>query len=263
MNLEKYLQIASHLIPRDCPALQRPVIRHPDLQPNNIFVSSELEISGLIDWQHSTVLPSFLQCGIPQSLQNYGDEISKSLQVPTLPEDFNELEEIHQVQHAELFRKRQLHYLYVKLTAEKNPEHYNALTYHFSTLRRQVFHRASDPWEGDDMTLKADLVTLSRNWGELTGDARIPCPIFFSRDESSECLRLARQQSDADKQSQACQEATGVANEGWVPVEYYDEAKGRERKLTADALDAAETEEERVRINENWIFDDFCEDDYT
>ncbi|KAH1573020.1 hypothetical protein KXX17_009265 [Aspergillus fumigatus] len=196
-------------------------------------------------------------------LQNYGDEISKSLQVPTLPEDFNELEEIHQVQHAELFRKRQLHYLYVKLTAEKNPEHYNALTYHFSTLRRQVFHRASDPWEGDDMTLKADLVTLSRNWGELTGDARIPCPIFFSRDESSECLRLARQQSDADKQFQACQEATGVANEGWVPVEYYDEAKGRERKLTADALDAAETEEERVRINENWIFDDFCEDDYT
>ncbi|KAH2460525.1 hypothetical protein KXW63_000568 [Aspergillus fumigatus] len=196
-------------------------------------------------------------------LQNYGDEISKSLQVPTLPEDFNELEEIHQVQHAELFRKRQLHYLYVKLTAEKNPEHYNALTYHFSTLRRQVFHRASDPWEGDNMTLKADLVTLSRNWGELTGDARIPCPIFFSRDESSECLRLARQQSDADKQFQACQEATGVANEGWVPVEYYDEAKGRERKLTADALDAAETEEERVRINENWIFDDFCEDDYT
>ncbi|KAH1514029.1 hypothetical protein KXX29_001403 [Aspergillus fumigatus] len=263
VNLEKYLQIASHLIPRDCPALHRPVIRHPDLQPNNIFVSSELEISGLIDWQHSTVLPLFLQCGIPQSLQNYGDEISKSLQVPTLPEDFNELEEIHQVQHAELFRKRQLHYLYVKLTAEKNPEHYNALTYHFSTLRRQVFHRASDPWEGDNMTLKADLVTLSRNWGELTGDARIPCPIFFSRDESSECLRLARQQSDADKQFQACQEATGVANEGWVPVEYYDEAKGRERKLTADALDAAETEEERVRINENWIFDDFCEEDYT
>lgn len=199
MNLEKYLQIASHLIPRDCPAFHRPVIRHPDLQPNNIFVSSELEISGLIDWQHSTVLPLFLQCGIPQSLQNYGDEISKSLQVPTLPEDFNELEEIHQVQHAELFRKRQLHYLYVKLTAEKNPEHYNALTYHFSTLRRQVFHRASDPWEGDNMTLKADLVTLSRNWGELTGDARIPCRIFFSRDESSECLRLARQQSDADK----------------------------------------------------------------
>ncbi len=79
MNLEKYLKVAPHLVSRDCPALHRPVLRHPDLQPNNIFVSNKLEIKGLIDWQHSTVLPLFLQCGIPQSLQNYGDEISESL----------------------------------------------------------------------------------------------------------------------------------------------------------------------------------------
>lgn len=34
-----------------------------------------------------------------------------------------------------------------------------------------------------------------------------------------------------------------------------------ERKLKSDALDAAETGE-RIRIQENWIFDDFCEEDY-
>ncbi|EAW09030.1 uncharacterized protein ACLA_077770 [Aspergillus clavatus NRRL 1] len=262
-NLEKYLKIAPHLISRDCPALHRPVIRHPDLQPNNILVSNELEIKGLIDWQHSTVLPLFLQSGIPQSLQNYGDEISESLQTPTLPSNFDELEEIEQFQHAELFRKRQLHYLYVKLTADKNSEHYDALTYHFSALRRRLFHHASDPWEGDNMTLKADLVTLSRNWGEVNPDATESCPIFFSDDESSEYLRLERAQSEADGQFQACQEAIGVGNEGWVPVAHYDEAKRRERKLKADALGAAETEEERARIEENWIFDDFCEEDYT
>ncbi|KAH2984236.1 hypothetical protein KXV25_001497 [Aspergillus fumigatus] len=227
-------------------------IPYPVTEPKSLLVASEV---ATIDFLRSHGIP------VPKI---YGySAVADNPAGPYFTEDFNELEEIHQVQHAELFRKRQLHYLYVKLTAEKNPEHYDALTYHFSTLRRQVFHRASDPWKGDNMTLKADLVTLSRNWGELTGDARIPCPIFFSRDESSECLRLARQQSDADKQFQACQEAIGVANEGWVPVEYYDEAKGRERKLQADALDAAETEEERVRINENWIFDDFCEEDYT
>ncbi|KAB8277333.1 kinase-like domain-containing protein [Aspergillus minisclerotigenes] len=240
VNLEKYLQIARHLIPQDSPALHRPVIRHPDLQPNNIF--------------HSTVLPLFLQCGIPQSLQNYGDEISESLQTPSLPRNFDKLEEMQQFQQAEPFRKRQLHYLYVRLTAEKNPEHYNALTYHFSTLRRRIFHHASDPWEGDNITLKADLVTLSKNWGEVTGDAGSPCPIFFSDDESSDCLRLAREQSDADQQFQACQEAIGVANEGWVPVAYYDEAKARERKLKADALDTAETEEKRARIEKKLDF---------
>jgi hypothetical protein len=47
-----------------------------------------------------------------------------------------------------------------------------------------------------------------------------------------------------------------------VPVAYYDEAKEHERKFKADALDAAETKEEKARIEENWIFDDFYEEDY-
>jgi CRISPR/Cas system CSM-associated protein Csm2 small subunit len=98
-----------------------------------------------------------LQCGIPESLQNYGDEISESLQLPTLPNNFDELEEIEQFQQAELLRRRQLHYFYVKLTAERNPEHYEALTLDFSTLRRRLFDHAGDPWEGDNVTLTADL----------------------------------------------------------------------------------------------------------
>lgn len=102
--MDKYLQIAPHIMPRDCPALYRPVIRHPDLQPNNIFVSNKLEIKGLIDWQYSTILPLFLQCGIPQSLQNYGDEISSSLQTPALLSNFDKLEEIEQSCYIELFR---------------------------------------------------------------------------------------------------------------------------------------------------------------
>ncbi|KAJ5562716.1 hypothetical protein N7535_002839 [Penicillium sp. DV-2018c] len=262
MNLEKYLKVAPHLASLNRSALHRPVLRHPDLQPNNILVSNELEIKGLIDWQHSTVLPLFLQCGIPQNLQNYGDEISESLQIPTLPNNFNELEEKERLQHAELYRKRQLHYLYVKLTADKNPEHYDALTYDFRALRRRIFHHARDPWEGDNIDLKADLVTLSRNWKQVNPDAKSPCPIFFSDEESSECLRLEREQSEADEQLQDCHEAIGVGTEGWVPVAYYEEAKRRERKFKAVALDAAETDEERARVQEDWIFDDFCEEDY-
>jgi len=32
--------------------------------------------------------------------------------------------------------------------------------------------------------------------------------------------------------------------------------------MKADALDAAKTEEEKARIQENWIFDDFREEEY-
>jgi hypothetical protein len=260
--LEKFLQIAPQLIPRDNVSLHRPVIRHPDLQPNNIFVSDTLETTGLIDWQHSTALPYFLQCGIPQSLQNYGDEISESLQTPTLPIDFKDMEEMQQYHEAELFRRRQLHYLYVKLTAETNPMHYEALAYDFSILRRRLHDHSTEPWEGDNVTLKADLVNVSSKWAQITSDVRECCPISFSDTESAECLRLERAQSEADEQFQACQDVIGVRAEGWVPVDQYDEAKRRERTLRADALDAAETDQERATIQKHWIFDNFYEDEY-
>lgn len=35
-SLRNYLHIASDLIPQNNPTITRPVMRHPDLQPNNI-----------------------------------------------------------------------------------------------------------------------------------------------------------------------------------------------------------------------------------
>ncbi|KAJ3987972.1 kinase-like domain-containing protein [Lentinula detonsa] len=65
-NLERYLNITSSLVPRD-PALSRFYIRHPDLQPNNIFVSrspgSHCKIVSLFDWQHTSILPMFVFAG--------------------------------------------------------------------------------------------------------------------------------------------------------------------------------------------------------
>lgn len=42
-NLETYLRIAPHLIPNDNDVLLCPTMRHPDLQPNNAFVSDDLD----------------------------------------------------------------------------------------------------------------------------------------------------------------------------------------------------------------------------
>lgn len=66
------------------PSLLRPTLRHPDLQPPNIFVSDDFKTVGLIDWQHGSILPLFLQAGVPKYWQNTSDEpviIAK----PTLP----------------------------------------------------------------------------------------------------------------------------------------------------------------------------------
>ncbi|KAF2437996.1 hypothetical protein P171DRAFT_467594 [Karstenula rhodostoma CBS 690.94] len=269
-SLAKYLRVAPYLIPHNNETLNRPTLRHPDLQPNNVFVSDELEITGLIDWQHCAILPLFAQCGIPNSLQNYGDSVSESLATPELPAHFDELDDRSQFEQVLLLRRRQLHYFYVATTAKLNPTHYDALTYNFSMLRRKLFDHASCPWEGDNVTLKADLISLSENWSSIaapepgaSGDTRTLCPISFTEDEVTECKRLNAAQIEADEQLQACRDVIGIGPEGWVPLEYYEETKQRALKLKADALEAAESEEERVRLGEHWIFDDFDEEVYS
>ncbi|KAL1598080.1 hypothetical protein SLS59_007090 [Nothophoma quercina] len=269
-SLHKYLQAVPYMIPNGDPTITRPTLRHPDLQPNNVFVSDDLSITGLIDWQHCALLPLFLQCGIPNSLQNYGDSISESLIPPELPHDFDEMSEDEQFEQVVLLRRRQLHYFYVAATAKLNPVHYDALTRDFSTLRRKLFDHASSPWEGDNITLKADLIELEQNWSDMTtsnsntsNDAKPVCPISFSEDDVKHYLHLNAVQMEADEQLQACRNAIGIGPEGWVPLDQYDEIKQRESKLKADALEAAESEQERLMLLEHWIFDDFDEDEYS
>lgn len=269
-SLDKYLQIASYLTPNDDDSLTLPTMRHPDLQPNNVLVSSKSEITGLIDWQHCSILPLFLQCGIPNSFQNYNDAVSEALQLPELPSDFDKLNETQQFEQLEVLRRRQLHYYYVILTEKLNPLHYHALELEFSILRRKVFRHASDPWEGDNATLQADLIRVTENWSKITGSELNtkssvipPCPISFPEDVVSECLRLNSAQIEADEELEACREVIGVGPEGWVPTDHYEEAKQRESKLKADSLAAAESEEERATAVEHWIFDDFDEEEYS
>ncbi|KAF2622106.1 hypothetical protein BU25DRAFT_352810, partial [Macroventuria anomochaeta] len=268
--LDKYLQAVPHIIPKGDATLTRPTLRHPDLQPNNVFVSDDLSITGLIDWQHCALLPLFLQCGIPNSLQNYGDSITESLTPPELPHNFDELSENKQFEQVMLLRRRQLHYFYVAATAKLNPMHYDALTHGFSTLRRKLFDHASSPWEGDNITLKADLVELGQNWPNITAsnlstndDASPLCPISFSKDDVKDCLHMNAAQIEADEQLQACRDAIGIGHEGWVPLDQYNEVKQRASKLKADALEAAGSEQERLMLHEHWIFDDFDEDEYS
>lgn len=186
-----------------------------------------------------------------------------------MPENFKDMSEEDQLEQVMLLQKRQLHYSYVTATKDKNPLHYGTLTHDLTALRINIFRHASDPWEGDNVTLKADLTRVVQNWPTLamsgleSAVATTPCPITFSEEERKECLRLNPEQIDADKQLQLCADIVSVANLGWVSTEFYDEVKERERKFKEDVLTAAESDEERRTLCEHWIIDASDEDEYT
>lgn len=205
-NLEKYLQAVPHAVPRDSIKLHSPTLRHPCLHPNNVFVSDDLEITGLIYWQHSPVLTLFLQCSIPNTFQNFGDSVSDSLTRPELPEGFDELTEKEQYEQIMLLRWRQLHFFYIAATMQYDPMHADALSHDLSTLRQKLFISSGSPWEGDNSTFEADLVELAQEWSSVTTPStitnnapRAPCPVNLSRVETEKCLRLKALQNQADE----------------------------------------------------------------
>jgi hypothetical protein len=100
-----YLNLVPLPVPKQA-RLSRPTVRHPDLSPSYIFDSDAGEITGLIDWQHTSVLPLFLQGKIPKHFQNWGDENSENFRAPRLPENFDDMEESEQVSALETYRKR-------------------------------------------------------------------------------------------------------------------------------------------------------------
>jgi hypothetical protein len=240
-NLDRYLLIASSLVPRD-PALGHFRIRHPDLQQNNIIVSrspdSNWRVVGLFDWQHTSILPPFLLAGIPERLQNYDDPVSQSMTRPSLPENLDDLDETEQSRAKELYRRRLVHYHYVKNTEECNELHYAALTDPMGVLRRRLFYHASDPWEGETLALKVALIQATENWETLTGGGA-PCPVVFDAEDVRETMKLDEEQRGADETLEACQNMIGFGPEGWVPTEHYEEAMTRSKQLKEDALAAA------------------------
>ena len=143
-HLGVYLQIVDRPFPKE-PFLNRPTLRHPDLNPNNILISEEADIVGLIDWQHSKILPLFLQAGTPSHLQNYGHPVSEDLSQPQLPQDVDDLEEEDREREFELYRRRHVHFHYVDATAKHDDRHFKTLMHPAGLFRRKIFQHADEP----------------------------------------------------------------------------------------------------------------------
>ncbi|KAF9059859.1 protein kinase subdomain-containing protein PKL/CAK/Fmp29 [Rhodocollybia butyracea] len=264
-SLNRYLLIAQSLIPNN-PATHHFCIRHPDLKQSNIIVSKSADtgwqVIGLIDWQHTSILPLFILGGIPDCLQNYDDEISlSSMPPPPLPENLSSLTESEQIEAKELHRRRLIHYQYVKNTAECNILHYEALTDRVGMFLRRLFYVASEPWEGETFALKDALIYATEKWERLTGGGA-PCPVAFDAEDVRETKKLEAMLREDDKMFEAIRAIVNFDSDTWVSNMQYDEAMARGKCLKEKALAAAMSAEERAEIMAHWLLDDIDETNY-
>lgn len=262
-NLRDYLELAHLAVPGNAD-YTKPTLRHPDLSPANILVSDDNKITGLIDWQNTAILPLFLQSSLPMHFQNWGDEESEIFKRPELAADFDELSADEKAIAMEVYRRRQVHYLYVGHTRFSDELHFRAMTEEHLVMMNKLYVAAWRPWEENNVSLKAELIRFLQTWHEmmsLTRSKDIKAPITYAADEIQDCLALDKEQEDSDGRIQRICDSLPVTIEGWVDCEQYETARVRAAEVKAFLFDNAESEEERKEFERCWPFQDHIEID--
>lgn len=230
---------------RSCPRKIGSTDRPSDIPiSNNIFIDDDYNIVSVLDWQHSEVLPLFLHAGIPGSLQNYGDPESEAVKKPEIPDNLHELSEIERQNDMELYRRRHAHFYYIGATSAKLEAHYRAMAHDTLLFRKKMYAHASEPWEGNSIPLKADLVQAARllpGVRNKMADADETASGAFAELDgpaAEEFMDKLIEQEEIDARMRIIRDIIGVGVDGWVPSERYDEAVAEAQRLKGEFFEA-------------------------
>jgi hypothetical protein len=89
--LSRFIQLAPYLIQPGSSSALAPTLRHPDLSLGNILLApGSTRIVSIIDWQDAVIYPRFMQAGY-FAFCEHDSSRPQSLQIPSLPDHFNEM----------------------------------------------------------------------------------------------------------------------------------------------------------------------------
>lgn len=223
--LSLHRAVGSVLIPKPSASgnLARPFLWHTDLHNGNIFISSEGKVSGIIDWQHTPILPLFCRVVLPRSM-----EIGEKDMIFELPSDFKFRSEREKFELRNKFRASMLKRHYMAATKEKIPEVNDFLTVNeVGAIRKQTFGTVGGSFEHstDVILLREHLLRMQLAWNKLISSHgnEMDCPISINGDE------LSRHQADGkiwtDFKNDLQARTIPVSHDGWVPKQDFVVAK--------------------------------------
>ncbi|KDQ15832.1 hypothetical protein BOTBODRAFT_144879 [Botryobasidium botryosum FD-172 SS1] len=249
--LDRYTAVAPYLVPSD-PTLTRPALWHRDIHFGNIFLSKDalaegrVTISSVIDWQHTSIIPLYLQARVPRFIRYYRPTVLPTgLQSVPLPDNFGALSEEEQRVATIDTEEANRHKLYEASSASLNPEYYQTFSFELQQLIVPLIRSSHSTWYGGFIPLR-DLLRLVDNW-DLLIKSGAPCPIQFSDAERERHKSEAQAWQDKEDVQEVFQARIGVHDDGWVSTEAYDAALAAneeyKRELAADIVDPGERED--------------------
>ncbi|PGH06237.1 hypothetical protein AJ80_08206 [Polytolypa hystricis UAMH7299] len=214
--LQKYLALVPYLLPKDdSNSLNQPTLRHPDLNPNNVFISPETgPITSIIDWQHATIEPRLLVAGYPRAFENPEINEPLDLEEPKLPAEYDSLGVEEKAEADELYRRQTLFHYYHIFNGVLNKAHLSALRDPLLHLRKHLVDRASRQWSGNLITLMGAL------WRDEIG---VNEDGWVSNEGYEDAVRRARQlKNNLTVETEGDEEDIALLNKGW-PFQDHEE----------------------------------------
>ena len=228
------------------------VLWHPDLNLGNVIVSPKdpTVIEGLIDWQSSTLAPLLLQCRVPFFLEPPKGYV-RGAKAPELPENYNQLDDIQQLQAKEEMDRATRWKMYETYTLIKNLDVYNAL----GVDRRlwEPLGRCGKSFDYNNIVpLRSSLIRVCNEWSllQLPGE----CPFSFSKGELEKHQEESIRHQDKVYLQALARDQLGADDEGWISLHEWESAKGENDRLRDEFVETISREMRKEEAIMMWPF---------
>ncbi|PLB54903.1 hypothetical protein P170DRAFT_398674 [Aspergillus steynii IBT 23096] len=250
--LSQFLQLAPHLSPSG--TYSAPTLRHPDLSLSNILLApGSTKIISIIDWQDTVISPRFMQSGYPAFCEHDSSQ-PQSLQIPSLPDDFDQMSIEQQRECIAAFRLEEANLYYTAATGIHNEQHMELLKLPHLGMRQYLLRQTGYPWDADLINLRAALVgvTTPSVWTGLSSEA---CPVVFSAGEREEAMAESQGWNESEQLLSRVREHLGIDAEGGTEPENYERAREGNRRFRMEMVRQAEEDQREVSWR-NWPYKD-------
>ncbi|KAL5342481.1 kinase-like domain-containing protein [Aspergillus crustosus] len=250
--LSQFLQLAPHLIrPGSSSA---PTLRHPDLSLDNILLApGSTKIISIIDWQDAMVFPRLMQGGYPVFCEHDSSR-PQSLQIPSLPDNFNEMSIDEQRQFRAIFRLERANLYYTAATGVHNTQHMEVLKLPHLGILQYLLRQTGYPWDADIINLHAALVgvTSPSVWSKISSAV---CPVVFSKEEREAAIAESQDWNESEQLLFRVREHLNIDLEGGTEPDNFERAVEGNRQFRLEMVRQAEADQQEICWR-NWPYKD-------
>ncbi|KAL2860957.1 uncharacterized protein BJX67DRAFT_375653 [Aspergillus lucknowensis] len=219
--LSQFLQLASHLI-RPGPS-SAPTLRHPDLSLGNILLASgSTKIINIIDWQDAVIFPRLTQAGYPAFCEHDASR-PQSLEVPSLPDHFSEMDIDEQRRCRAIFRLEEANLYYTAATGVHNSQHMDVLKLPRLGMLQYLLRQTGYPWDAGVINLHAALVgiTTPSVWSKVSSAG---CLVVFSDEEREAAIAESKEWNESEQLLSRVREHLDIDLEGGTEPDNFERA---------------------------------------